>query len=156
MRMISAILLMALTWTTLHAETQTSYFPSLLYGHVLEGSSPSRYETILVVRSNSSARVQIEIFDEKGEPMEASFVDLEGDTANAGTSFAFTIEPDGAVRVKLELPPQEASTGIAVKSGWVIVRGSEPLEVTALVRITTRDGALLTRHILASQTPTQS
>lgn len=138
------------------AEEQVSYFPSLLYGHILAGTGPSRYETTLIVRSEKSARAHIDIFSEKGEPMQASFADQDGNIAATGHSFAFMLQPAQPLRVKIQLPSEEASNEIAVKTGWATVSSPEELEVSALVRITTPEGRVLTRHLLSSEKPKRS
>jgi hypothetical protein len=138
------------------ADEQVSYFPSLMYGHILAGAAASRYETTLILNSEKGGRAQIELFSEKGEPMEASFTDPDGNIAATGSSFAFVLQPERTLLVKLQLPEQEASDDVAIRTGWATVTSVEELEVSALVRVTTPQGKLLSRYLLSSEKPTRS
>jgi hypothetical protein len=137
-------------------EQQVHYFPSVMYGQILTGSAPSRYETTLILKSRKSTRAHIEVFSDKSEPMEASFADADGHIATTSASFAFLLEPERTVRVKLGLPESEASHEIAVHTGWATVTSLEEVEVSALVRITGADGKVLTRSFVFAERPTRS
>ncbi len=85
--------------------------------------------------------------------MNASFIDERGKSAGAGSSFECYLMPDRPVKIRLALTPDEAANDVAVKTGWATVRSAEEVDIIAVVRITTPDGKLLTRHVLGSEKP---
>jgi hypothetical protein len=130
---------------------EARYFPSIVYGQILIGAGTSRYETVFTLVAEKETRATLGLFTERGEPMNASFVDAEGRSAKTGSSFECYLVPDRPVQIRLALAPDEAEEDVAVKTGWATIQSSEELEIGAVVRITTPDGKLLTRHVLASQ-----
>ena len=54
---------------------EVRYFPSILYGHILIGTGTSRYETVFTITASNETRVTVNVFTDKGEPMNASFID---------------------------------------------------------------------------------
>ena len=138
------------------ADERINYLPSLMYGHILAGSGASRYETILVIRSAVRTRAHVEVFAEDGKPLTTSFSDQQGDVAATAASFDFVVQPGRTVQLKLQLPEDEASSDIAVKTGWATIRSFDDLEVSALVRILTAEGRLLSRHVLSTERLTRS
>jgi len=135
------------------ASKEVRYFPSILYGHILIGSGTSRYETVFTITANNETRVTINLFTDKGDPMTASFIDEAGESAGAGNAFECYVIPDRPVKIKLALEPEEAQDEVAVKTGWATFESPEPVDVTAVVRITTPDGKLISRHVLGSEKP---
>ena len=129
------------------------YFPSILYGHILTGPGMSRYETIFTITAKKEIRCTLALFEERGEPMKASFVDAEGKSANTGSSFEFFLMPDRPVKIKLALPPEESSADVVVRTGWATFSGPEEIDISALVLIRTPDGKVITRHVLGSEKP---
>jgi hypothetical protein len=129
------------------------YIPSILYGHILVGSETSRYETVFTVVAKKATRSRLDVFTDKGERMDASFVDEKGETASTGNSFEFFLMPGRPLTIKLALMPEEAIDEVAVKTGWATFSSSEDVDINATVRITTPDGKLITRHILGSERP---
>ena len=132
---------------------EVRYFPSILYGHILIGTGTSRYETVFTITASNETRVTVNVFTDKGEPMNASFIDERGKSAGAGSSFECYLMPDRPVKIRLALAPDEAANDVAVKAGWATIRSAEEVDITAVVRITTPDGRLLTRHVLGSEKP---
>ena len=129
------------------------YFPSILYGQILAGTGTSKYETVFTVSARKEARAALRLFADKGERMNASFMDELGKLASTGDSFEFFITPGRPVKIKLTLAPDQAADEVAVMSGWATFESSELLDVVAVVRITTPDGKLITRHVLESEKP---
>ena len=129
------------------------YFPSILFGHILVGPGVSRYETVFTITARQETRSTLSLFTDAGEPMKASFIDEQGKAASTSHSFEFFLMPDRPVKIRLGLPSDEASDDVAVKSGWATFRSTGEIQVTALVRITTPDGKLVTRHVLGSEKP---
>jgi hypothetical protein len=129
------------------------YIPSILYGHILVGSGTSRYETVFTVTATKATRSRLDVFTDRGEPMDASFEDEKGKTASIGNSFEFFLMPGRPVTIKLALMPEEAADDVAVKTGWATFHSSEDVEISATVRITTPDGKLVSRHVLGSERP---
>ena len=127
------------------------YFPSILYGHILIGAGTSKYETTFTVTARKETRATLDLFNDKGQPLEASFTDERGNSASTGSSFEFFLTPDRPVRITLALPAQEAAEDVAVKTGWATFQSAEQIEVFAVVRITTPEGKVLNRHVLGSQ-----
>jgi len=132
---------------------EVRYFPSILYGHILIGSGTSRYETVFTITAGNETRVAVNLFSDKGDPMNASFVDEGGKWAGAGSSFECYVIPDRPVKIKLALKPEDAEDDVAVKTGWAMVESPEQVDITAVVRITTPDGKLISRHVLGSERP---
>lgn len=129
------------------------YFPSILYGHILVGPGMSKYETVFTVSARKETRATLQLFAEKGEQMNASFVDELGKSASTGHSFEFFMTPERPLRIRLTLMPEQAADDVAVMTGWATFESSEDIEVVAVVRITTPEGKLITRHVLASERP---
>ena len=129
------------------------YFPSILYGQILAGTGTSKYETVFTVSARKEARATLRLFADKGERMNASFMDELGKSASTGDSFEFFITPGRPVKIKLTLAPDQAADEVAVMSGWATFESSELLDVVAVVRITTPNGKLITRHVLESEKP---
>ncbi len=129
------------------------YFPSILYGHILAGPAMSKYETVFTVSGRKETRATLQLFAENGEQMNASFVDERGKSASTGHSFEFFLTPERPLRIRLTLMPERAADDVAVMTGWATFESPEDIEVVAVVRITTPDGKLITRHVLASERP---
>ena len=85
--------------------------------------------------------------------MTASFVDARGGSAKTGSSFESFLMPDRPVKIRLALPSEEAQESVAVKTGWATFQSAEQIDIIAVVRITTPDGTLITRHVLGSERP---
>jgi hypothetical protein len=119
----------------------------------LVGTGTSKYETTFTVSATKETRATLRLFADKGDAMHASFVDEFGQFASHGESFEFFLTPQTPIRVKVALAPDQVTEQVAVMSGWATFESPEPLEVVAVVRITTPEGRLITRHILASQKP---
>jgi len=132
---------------------EARYFPNIVYGHILIGAGTSRYETVFTLVAARETRATLGVFTDKGEPMNASFVDAQGRPAGTGSSFECYLVADRPVQIRLALAPDDAGDDVAVKTGWATIQSSAELEISAVVRITTPDGKLLTRHVLASQKP---
>lgn len=129
------------------------YFPSILYGQILAGPGTSKYETVFTVSARKETRATLQLFADKGERMNASFVDELGKSASTGHSFEFFLTPERPIKIRLTLLPEQAAEQVAVMSGWATFESSEDIEVVAVVRITTPDGKLITRHVLGSEKP---
>ena len=147
MNLICALLMLLLSGREIR------YFPSILYGQILAGPGTSKYETVFTVSSRKETRVTLRLFADKGERMNASFVDELGKPASTGHSFEFFLTPGRPLKIRLTLPPEQAADQVAVMSGWATFESSEDIEVVAVVRITTPDGKLITRHVLGSEKP---
>jgi len=132
---------------------EVRYFPSIAYGQILIGAGSSRYETVFTLVAAKETRATLGLFNDKGEPMDASFVDARGRSAKTGSSFECYLMPYRSVQIKLALAPDDADQDVAVKTGWATIESSEELDIEAVIRITTPDGKLLTRHVLFSQKP---
>jgi hypothetical protein len=129
------------------------YFPTILYGHILAGPGMSKYETVFTVTARKEARATLQLFDDKGQHIEASFVDELGKSASTGHSFEFFMKPERPVTIRLSLMPDQTESDVAVMTGWATVESSEDIDVVAVVRITTPDGKLINRHVIASERP---
>ena len=129
------------------------YFPSILYGHILAGPGTSRYETVFTVSSKKEARATVQLFGDKGERIEASFIDEFGKTASSGHTFEFFMAPERPIVIRLTLMPDQIGNDVAVMTGWATFESSAEIDVVAVVRITTPDGKLINRHIIASEKP---
>jgi hypothetical protein len=149
---LGAIAALALRATNA-AGVDVQYFPSIMYGHILIGTGASRYETSFVATARKATRVTIKLFDEKGEPMEASFLDETGDSAGAGSSFEFFLARGRTIRIRIQLPPEEMRHEVAVKTGWATFAASEDIDVMAVIRITRPDGSLLSRYLAEGEFP---
>jgi hypothetical protein len=136
--------------------SEIRYFPSIVYGHITIGAGASRYETGFAASATKGTRVTVKLFNESGEPMEASFLDETGEIAVTGSSFEFYLAADRTIRIRIELPPEEASHEVAVKTGWATFAASEDIEVRAVVRVTRPDGSLLSRYLAAGEVPPSS
>ncbi|HYR88862.1 MAG TPA: hypothetical protein VE422_32595 [Terriglobia bacterium] len=132
---------------------EARYFPNIVYGQILIGAGTSRYETVFTIVAARETRATLGVFTDRGEPMNASFVDAQGRRAGTGSSFECYLVARRPVQIRLGLAPDDAEEDVAVKTGWATVQSSEELAIEAVVRITTPDGRLLTRHVLASQKP---
>jgi deoxyinosine 3'endonuclease (endonuclease V) len=132
---------------------EVRYFPSILYGHILAGPGTSKYETIFTVSAKKEARATLHLFGDKGERIEASFVDGLGKSAGTGHSFEFFMTSERPVIIRLTLMPEQTANDVAVVTGWATFESSEDIDVAAVVRITTPDGKLINRHVIASERP---
>jgi hypothetical protein len=144
--------LLALLMLVLQAR-EIRYFPSILYGHILAGPGTSRYETVFTVSSKKQSRATVQLFGDKGERIEASFIDEFGKAASTGHSFEFFMTPERPVVIRLTLMPDRVGNDVAVMTGWATFESSAEIDVVAVVRITTPDGKLINRHIIASEKP---
>lgn len=147
MKLICALLMLLLSGKEIR------YFPSILYGHILAGPGTSKYETVFTVSARKETRATLRVFTDKGERMEASFVDELGGSASTGHSFEFFLLTGRPLKIKLMLMPDQATEDVAVMSGWATFESSEEIDVMAVVRIMTPDGKLITRHVLGSEKP---
>ena len=135
------------------AGNEIRYFPSVLYGQILVGTSTSKYETTFTVVAQRGGRAALRLFNDKGDPMNASFEDEMGNSAGTGASFELFLTPQRPVKIKLRLMPDQTSEDVAVMSGWATFESSEELDVIAVVQITTPEGKLIKRHVLESEKP---
>jgi hypothetical protein len=148
MRLIAALLLLLNP-----AADHVRYFPSILYGHILLGGGSSKYSTTFTITSEQAVRASLALFTDKGEPMNASFLDERGNAAGAGSSFEVYVAAGRPLRVTLMLTPDDAKEEVLVRTGWATFHSTEELDVRGVVRITTPDGKLITRHVLSSEKP---
>ncbi len=132
---------------------EIQYFPSILYGHIWAGPGTSKYETVFTVSAKKETRAALHLFGEKGEHIEASFVDDLGKFAGSGHSFEFFLTPERPVIIRLALMPEQSANDVAVMTGWATFESSDEIDVAAIVRITTPDGKLINRHVIPSQRP---
>jgi hypothetical protein len=132
------------------------HVPSIVYGQILLGPGASRYETIFTVTSRKGISATLDLFTDRGEPMEASFVDSKGVVASTDSTFRFFMNPNQPVRIKVQLPPHALQEDVALKTGWANFHSTEELEVWALVRILKPDGTLIDKHVLPSEKPPHS
>ena len=132
------------------------HLPSIVYGQILLGPGASRYETIFTVTSRKGVSATLDLFTDRGEPMEASFVDSAGVVASTDSTFRFFLTANQPVRIKVQLPPDDMQEDVALKTGWANFRSSEELDVWALVRILKPDGTLIDKHVLLSEKPPHS
>lgn len=147
MRIVLALLMLVLP------TKEIRYFPSILYGHILAGPGTSKYETVFTVSSKKEARVTLQLFGDKGESIEASFVDELGKSASTGHSFEFFMTPERPVIIRLTLMPDQTANDVVVMTGWATFESTDAIDVVAVVRITTPDGKLINRHVIASERP---
>jgi hypothetical protein len=108
---------------------------------------------VFTVSARKETRAVLQLFADKGERMEASLLDQLGKSASTGHSFEFFLTPSRPVTIRLMLMPEQEAGEIAVMSGWATLESTEYIEVTAVVRITTPDGKLITRHVLVPEKP---
>jgi len=132
---------------------EVQYFPSILYGHILAGPGTSKYETVFTVSAKKETRAALHLFGEKGERIEASFVDDLGKSAGTGHSFQFFMTPERPVIIRLMLPPEQTANDVVVMTGWATFESSDEIDVAAVVRITTPEGKLINRHVIVSERP---
>ena len=147
------VLAILLTLMGISPGDDVRYFPSILYGHILVGSGSSRYNTTFVVTAKKDTRASLILFTDGGEPMKARFVDEAGNIANSGDSFDFWLSGGRPIQLRLELTEEDEKEQVVVKTGWATLRSLEEIDVTAIVRITTPDGKIITRHVLSSEKP---
>jgi hypothetical protein len=144
--------LFALLLAVLQAN-EVRYFPSILYGQILAGPGTSKYETVFTVSSRKETRAILKLFGDKGDRLEANFVDALGKSAGTGHSFEFLTTHERPVIIRLALMPDQAANDVAVMSGWATFESPDDIEVFAVVRITTPDGKLINRHVFAPERP---
>jgi len=145
-------ILLALLILVLPAK-EVRYFPSILYGQILAGPGTSKYETIFTISARRETRASLHLFGDKGERIEASFVDELGKSAGTGHSFEFFMTPERPVIIRLTLMPEQTANDVAVMTGWATFESSDDIDVAAVVRITSPDGKLISRHVIASERP---
>ena len=104
-------------------------------------------------RPEEKRRATLQLFGDKGERIEASFVDELGKSASTGNSFEFFMTPERPVIIRLTLIPEQATNDVAVMSGWATFESPGDIDVVAVVRITTPDGKLINRHVIAPERP---
>jgi hypothetical protein len=138
------------------ASEQVRHFPSIVYGQILLGPGASRYETIFTVTARKSAAATLDLFAENGQPLNASFVDMQGVVASTDSTFRFYVPANQPVHIKIQLAPTELQEEVALKTGWANFRSTEELDAWALVRIRKPDGTLVDRHVLLSEKPPNS
>ena len=136
--------------------TTVRHFPSIVYGQILLGPGASRYETIFTVTSKKEVGVTLDLFTDKGQPMEASFLDADGTVTSTDSTFRFFVTGGQPVRIKVQLSPDDLKEDVALKTGWANFRSTEDLDVWALVRILKPDGTLIDKHVLLSEKPSHS
>ena len=131
------------------------HFPSIVYGQILLGPSASKYETIFTITAKKNAPATLDLFNDKGQPMEASFLDPRGDEAGSDTSFRFILVAGQPLQIKLRITADELKDDVVLRTGWANFHSTEELDVWALVRIMKPDGTLINRHVLLPErTPT--
>lgn len=135
-------------------EEVVRYFPSILYGQILVGPGASIYETTFRIVSRKRTGATVELYTDKGEPLAASFADVDGTVAVSDTRFRFMLTPDRAIRIKVQLLEAELTEDVAIRTGWATFRSTEDIEVHAIVRIISPEGKVLSRHVLSAQTTT--
>src|SRR5689334_14606385 len=147
MRLLLALMMLVLPGREIR------YFPSILYGHILAGPGTSKYETVFTVSAKKAARATLQLFGDKGEHIEASFVDELGKSAGTGHSFEFFMTAERPVIIRLTLMPDQTVNDVVVMTGWATFESSDDIDVAAVVRITTLDGKLINRHVIAAERP---
>jgi len=150
--------LCALLMSMLAANTglEVNHIPSIVYGQILVGPGSSRYETIFLISSRKEELVHLELFTEDGTPLRASFLDSDGTVAWTDSSFRFYVSPHRALKIKLQLSPEEMNQDVALKTGWANFSSAGGVEVSTLVRVLNIDGTLIDKHLLSSQKPPRS
>jgi hypothetical protein len=147
MRIAALILAIALGGSSDKGE-QVQHFPSIVYGQILLGPRASKYETIFTITAKKSAPATLDLFNDKGEPMEASFLDPRGDEAGSDTSFRFVLVAGQPLHIKLRITADELKDDVVLRTGWANFHSTEQLDVWALVRIMKPDGTLIDKHFL--------
>jgi hypothetical protein len=124
------------------------HFPSIVYGQILLGPGASKYETIFTITARKSAPATLDLFNDNGAPMEASFLDPRGDEAGSDTSFRFVLVAGQPLQIKLRITADELKEDVVLRTGWANFHSTAELDVWALVRIVKPDGTLINKHVL--------
>jgi len=119
------------------------HFSSIVYGQILPGPNASTYETIFTVTAKQSTPASVDLFNEKGQPMQASFVDESGAETSIDSTLRFVLVAGQPLRIKLRLPSPDSKEDVAVETGWANFRSLEDLDVWAQVRVAKLDGTLI-------------
>ena len=61
--------------------------------------------------------------------------------------------PERPVIIRLILVAHRTANDVVVMTGWAMFESSDDIDLVAVVRITTPDGKLIDRHIIASEKP---
>src|SRR5262245_42198870 len=104
---IAALILAILLGSSADKGEQVRHFPSIVYGQILLGDSASKYETIFTITAKKNAPATVDLFSDKGEPMEASFLDSRGDEATTDTSFRFVLVAGQPLQIRLRITADE-------------------------------------------------
>lgn len=153
MTRVTTIVILFLLGAAGPSEQEVRYFPSILYGQILVGPGASRYETIFTITARTRIPVSVELFTDKGEPMEASFVDQHGEIATTASSFRFFLNGEQPLQIKLQPSADESGQDVFIRTGWATFRSAGDIEVWALVRVLTPEGKLIEKHVLAAEKP---
>jgi hypothetical protein len=153
-RIVAALLLFA--YGPAADTEQVRHFPSIVFGQILLGPGASRYETIFTVTARKTGLATLDLYNENGVPLQASFVAADGNVASTNSTFRFFLSAGQPVQVKVQLTPDEFYEDIALKTGWANFRSLNEIEVWALVRILKPNGTLIDKHVLQSQKPSPS
>jgi hypothetical protein len=145
---IAALILAIVLGGSADKGEQVQHFSSIVYGQILLGSAASRYETVFTITARKSGPATLDLFNEKGEPMEASFLDRRGDEAGSDTSFRFVLVAGQPLQIKLRITPDELRDDVVLRTGWANFHSTEELDVWALIRIMKPDGTLIDKHVL--------
>src|SRR5262245_48292204 len=147
MRIASLILAILISGSTDTGE-QVRHFPSIVYGQILLGPGASKYETIFTVTAKKNASATIDLFNDRGGPMVASFLDQRGVEASSDSTFRFVLVAGQPLQIKLRLTSEDSREEVALKTGWANFHSAEDLAVWALIRIVKPDSTLIDKHIL--------
>jgi hypothetical protein len=145
---IAALILAILLGSSADKGEPVQHFPSIVYGQILLGERPSRYETVFTITAKKSAPATVDLFNDKGEPMEASFLDPRGDEAATDTSFRFVLVANQPLQIRLRITADELKDDVVFRTGWANFHSTEELDVWAVVRIMKPDGTLIQKHVL--------
>src|SRR5262245_39939738 len=145
---VAALILAMVFGSTADKGEQVRHFPSIVYGQILLGPRASKYETIFTVTARTRAPATLDLFNEKGEPLKASFLDPRGEEAGSDTSFRFVLVAGQPLQIKLRITADELKDDVAFRTGWANFHSTEDLEVWALIRIMKPDGTLIDKHVL--------
>ena len=145
---IAALILAILLGSSADKGEPVQHFPSIVYGQILLGERPSRYETVFTITAKKSAPATVDLFNDKGEPMEASFLDPRGDEAATDTSFRFVLVANQPLQIRLRITADELKDDVVLRTGWANFHSTEELDVWAVVRIMKPDGTLIQKHVL--------
>src|SRR5215510_1698428 len=145
---IAALILAIMFGSGSEKGEQVQHFPSIFYGQILLGEHASKYETIFTITARKNVPATLDLFNEKGEPMEASFLDPRGDEAGSDTSFRFILVAGQPLQVKLRITADELKDDVVLRTGWANFHSTEELDVWALIRIMKPDGTLISKHVL--------